>query len=284
MPAHRKFDLPKRPRQLVGFILLTAIIIVCGVAITRDARAQSEPLRQGQLRAAFSVWEPFVIDDASGPHGIDMAILTELSHRMGKVLVLQPCPWRRCLKMLEEGDIDVLSSFAYTAEREKFAFYIKPAYSRVSPVFYVRQGKNTQISQYNDLKTLAVGSVVDSRYFEPFDSDTSLNKFEASSEMLLLRMLEASRVDVIVGSDANVDFEIRRNNLGDIIHKADFRPDHHNDIHIAISRNSPLMSQTDQMSKIITDLREEGFIARVHARYWPASDDAKYPDTPQPTE
>ncbi|MCH2274553.1 transporter substrate-binding domain-containing protein [Thalassospira sp.] len=284
MPAHRKFDLPKRPRQLVGFILLAAIIIVWGVAITRDARAQSEPLRQGQLRAAFSVWEPFVIDDASGPHGIDMAILTELSHRMSKVLVLQPCPWRRCLKMLEEGDIDVLSSFAYTAEREKFAFYIKPAYSRVSPVFYVRQGKNTQISQYNDLKTLAVGSVVDSRYFEPFDSDTSLNKFEASSEMLLLRMLEASRVDVIVGSDANVDFEIRRNNLGDIIRKADFRPDHHNDIHIAISRNSPLMSQTDQISKVITDLREEGFIARVHARYWPASDDAKYPDNPKPTE
>lgn len=284
MPANRKFDCPEGHRQLVGFILLAAIIIICGATIAKDARAQSEPVRQEQLRAAFSIWEPFVIEDASGQHGIDMAILTELSHRMGKVLVLPPCPWRRCLKMLEDGDIDVLSSFAYTAEREKFAFYIKPAYSRVSPVFYVRQDGQTVISLYEDLSTLAIGSVVDSRYFEPFDSDRSLNKFEASSEMLLLRMLEAKRVDVIVGSDANVDFEIRRNDLDDIITKAEFRPDHHNDIHIAVSRNSPLMSQTDQISKIITDLREEGFIARVHARYWPASDDAKYPDQPAPTE
>ncbi|WP_168177150.1 ABC transporter substrate-binding protein [Thalassospira sp. MCCC 1A03138] len=260
-------------------------VVVCGtIQMNGKASAQSSPSDPGELRVAFSIWEPFVIEDETGRHGIDLAILTELASRMGKVLSLNPCPWRRCLKMLEDGDIDILSSFAYTPEREKFAFYVKPPYSRVSPVFYVRQGKNTHVAQYADLKTLAVGSVVDSRYFEPFDSDTSLNKFEASSEMLLLRMLEASRVDVIVGSDANVDFEIRRNNLGDIIRKADFRPDHHNDIHIAISHNSPLMSQTDQISKIITDLREEGFIARVHARYWPASDDAKYPDSPKPTE
>ncbi len=284
MPANRNFNCPEGHRQLVGFILLAAFIIIWVVTFTNDAHAQSEPFRQGQLRAAFSIWEPFVIEDASEQHGIDMAILTELSHRMGKVLVLNPCPWRRCLKMLEDGDIDVLSSFAYTAEREQFAFYIKPAYSRVSPVFYVRQDGQTVISRYEDLSTLAIGSVVDSRYFEPFDSDTSLNKFEASSEMLLLRMLEAKRVDVIVGSDANVDFEIRRNDLDDIITKAEFRPDHHNDIHIAVSRNSPLMSQTDQISKIITDLREEGFIARVHARYWPSSDDAKYPDQPASTE
>ncbi|RCK40259.1 hypothetical protein TH24_09875 [Thalassospira xiamenensis] len=258
-----------------SIMIMMAATAFCGTILPNgDAYAQSTGPSSSELRVAFSVWEPFVIDDETGRHGIDMAILTELAHRMDKALSLHPCPWRRCLKMLEDGDIDILSSFAYTAEREKFAFYIKPPYSRVSPVFYVRQGKNTHIAQYADLKTLAVGSVVDSRYFEPFDSDRSLNKFEASSEMLLLRMLEANRVDTIVGSDANVDFEIRRNNLDDIIRKAAFRPDHHNDIHIAVSRNSPLMSQTDQISKIITDLREEGFIARVHARYWPASDDA----------
>lgn len=268
-----------------GIMIMMAATAFCGAALTNgNAYGQSIPPNSSELRVAFSIWEPFVIEDETGRHGIDMSILTELAHRMGKVLSLHPCPWRRCLKMLEDGDIDILSSFAFTPEREKFAFYIKPAYSRVSPVFYVRRGKNTRVTQYADLKTLAIGSVVDSRYFEPFDSDTSLNKFEARSEMLLLRMLEANRVDTIVGSDANVDFEIRRNNLDDIIEKAAFRPDHHNDIHIAVSRNSPLMSQTDQISKIITDLREEGFIARIHARYWPASDDAKYPDKPAPTE
>src|SRR5690606_30447592 len=93
MPSNRKSDCSQAPIQLVGFILLAAIIIIWGVTIARDARAQSAPGRPGQLHAAFSIWEPFVIEDASGQHGIDMVILTELSHRMGKVLVLHPCPW-----------------------------------------------------------------------------------------------------------------------------------------------------------------------------------------------
>ncbi|MDM7976558.1 MULTISPECIES: transporter substrate-binding domain-containing protein [Thalassospira] len=128
---------------------MMAATAFCGTILPNgDAYAQSTGPSSSELRVAFSVWEPFVIDDETGRHGIDMAILTELAHRMDKALSLYPCPWRRCLKMLEDGDIDILSSFAYTAEREKFAFYIKPPYSRVSPVFYVRQGKNTHIAQF----------------------------------------------------------------------------------------------------------------------------------------
>lgn len=256
------------------FVLAATLFVAWAGMTATDAQAQSISAPPEKLRAAFSVWEPFAIEDETGLHGIDPTILAELARRMDKSLELVPCPWRRCLKMLRDGDIDILSSLAQTIEREQFAFYIKPAYSRVTPLFYVSIKSHMDITRYGDLSKLAIGSAVDSRYFEPFDSDTSLNKFEATSEMLLLRMLEAGRVDTIVGSDANVDFEIRRNNLGNIIRKATFRPDYHNDIHIAVSRKSPLMGQTKKIAQIVSDLRKEGFIAKVHARYWPSRDPA----------
>ncbi|HAY50177.1 MAG TPA: amino acid ABC transporter substrate-binding protein [Thalassospira sp.] len=220
-----------------------------------------------------------MIEDEDGSrHGIDVALLAAIANRLGLQLDLHPCPWRRCLKNLEDGDIDVLTSFAYTEERAQFAHYIKPPYSQVTPVFYINRENPVLIEEYNDLRNLTVGAVVDSRYFEPFDSDTTLDKFEAGSETILLRMLTANRLDAIVGSDSNADFEIRRNHLEDTIIKAPFRSGHTNDIHLAVSRKSPLMSRTDQIAEIMQDLLDEGFVANLHKLYWP---DKSPEDTPQ---
>ena len=228
---------------------------------------------RGVLRVTFSVWEPFAIEDRNGKqHGIDRAIMTEVAKRLGLELQPQTCPWRRCLKMLETGDIDIMTSIAYTQERATYARFIKPAYSRVTPVFYYNRKNPVTISAYSDLYQLTLGAVVDSRYFEPFDSDDRLEKVEANSEILLLRMLAAKRVDAMVGSDANADYQIRRSGLGNIIAKAPYRTNHSNDIHLAVSRNSSLMTRLDQISQIMTDLHAEGFIARVHQEYWPAAD------------
>lgn len=233
---------------------------------------ESSPVARetGYLVAAFSVWEPFVIEEEDGrQHGIDVGLLTEIAKRLGLELHLHPCPWRRCLKTLEDGYIDVLTSFAYTDERAQFAHYIKPSYSEVTPVFYYNRDNPVEIADYIDLRHLTVGAVVDSRYFEPFDSDTSLDKFEAGSEIILLRMLSAKRLDAIVGSDSNADFEIRKNHMEDVIAKAPYRSGHRNEIHMAISRKSPLMTRTEQIAEIMQDLLDEGFIDRLHEQYWP---------------
>ncbi len=244
----------------------------------------------GLLIAAFSVWEPFVIEDEDGSrHGIDVALLTEIARRLGLELDLHPCPWRRCLKTLEDGQIDVLTSFAFTKERAEFAHYVTPPYSQVTPVFYYNRENPVSITDYGDLRNLTIGAVVDSRYFEPFDSDTSLDKFEAGSEIILLRMLNAKRLDAIVGSDSNADFEIRRDHLEDTIVKAPFRSGHHNDIHMAVSRKSPLMARTEQISQIMQDLLDEGFIDRLHEQYWPDKGPSQHsrddnPDATQPIQ
>lgn len=256
-----------------GTLLAIAFALCLGSLSTGKGHAdEASPVSRqtGYLVAAFSVWEPFVIEEEDGrQHGIDVGLLTEIAKRLGLELHLQPCPWRRCLKTLEDGHIDVLTSFAYTEERAQFAHYIKPAYSEVTPVFYYNRTNPVRIEDYDDLRQITVGAVVDSRYFEPFDSDPTLDKFEAGSEVILLRMLAAERLDAIVGSDSNADFEIRRNHLEYLITKAPFRSGHKNEIHMAVSRKSPLMARTEQISQIMQDLLDEGFIDQLHEQYWP---------------
>lgn len=265
--------------HITGKPVITTLRRACAIAVcllfSHPALADHDnqaPASQaeGTMIAAFSVWEPFAIEDEDGGiQGIDLMLLHEVAHRLGLELKSQPCPWRRCLKMLELGEIDVLTSFAYSDERAKFAQYIYPPYSRVNPVFYVNKQSPASITQYDDLRGLAIGSVVDSRYFEPFDSDPSLEKYEAGSEILILRMLEVGRIDTIVGSDANADYQIRKNNMQDAIIKAPFRSDVHNDIHMALSRKSSLIAQHDRIVKIMRDLHKEGFIQKIHEIYWP---------------
>ncbi|MDG4719332.1 MULTISPECIES: substrate-binding periplasmic protein [Thalassospira] len=263
----------KSPRRLTGVICAVMIGLCVVMLANGPARAYDQTFNRGNhgyLIAAFSVWEPFVIEGEDGTkQGIDVALLAEIANRLGLILEFYPCPWRRCLKTLEDGQIDVLTSFAYTDERAKFAHYITPPYSQVTPVFYVNRDNPVPIEEYGDLRNLMIGSVVDSRYFEPFDSDSSLDKFEAGSEMILLRMLNAKRIDTIVGSDSNADFEIRRNHLEGTIIKAPFRSGIHNDIHMVVSRKSPLMARVGEISQIMQDLFDEGFIDQLHQQYWP---------------
>lgn len=264
---------PSNRKPWPGTLLAIAFAVCLSILSAQKGHThESSPVARetGYLVAAFSVWEPFVIEEEDGrQHGIDIGLLTEIAKRLGLELHLHPCPWRRCLKTLEDGYIDVLTSFAYTDERAEFAYYIKPSYSEVTPVFYYNRNNPVKIADYIDLRHLTVGAVVDSRYFEPFDSDTSLDKFEAGSEIILLRMLSAKRLDAIVGSDSNADFEIRKNHMEDVIAKAPYRSGHRNEIHMAISRKSPLMTRTEQIAEIMQDLLDEGFIDRLHEQYWP---------------
>lgn len=278
MPSSAKVRVPVgTPKSswlchLTVAILSNAILLFSSVSHGHTLNETHDHDR-GVLRVTFSVWEPFAIEGAERQqHGVDRRIMNEVAKRLDLELQAQACPWRRCLKMLETGDIDIMTSIAYTAERATYARFIQPAYSRVTPVFYYNRTKPVTISGYSDLYGLTLGAVVDSRYFEPFDSDGRLEKVEANSEILLLRMLAAGRVDAIVGSDANADYQIRRAGLGNIIVKAPYRTSNRNDIHLAVSRRSSLMTRLDQISQIMTDLHTEGFIARVHQEYWPAAD------------
>lgn len=259
------------------FRFFAACLTVALISFSQPATARGQQA-SAPIRVAFSVWEPFVINDDKGRRGIDISLIDAITRQLDLKPEYIPCPWRRCLKMLADGDIDLMSSLAYTPQRAKQFDYIKPPYAVVSPVFYVRRNGVVRIRDYADLRGLNIGAVVDSRYFEPFDSDQTLTKFNASSEKLLLRMLEAGHIDALVGSDANVDYQIQSLHLGKMMRKAAYHPDTHNEIHLALSPKSRFAAEHEKIASIVRQMRKDGAIDSIIQNFWPQNDEAHAPE------
>lgn len=51
--------------------------------------------------------------------------------------------------------------------------------------------------------------MLQSAYFEPFDSDPALTKIGVKNEEQLLQMQLRGRIEVLIGTDCQVDFQLR---------------------------------------------------------------------------
>ncbi|WP_310565827.1 PAS domain S-box protein [Hydrogenophaga sp.] len=95
------------------------------------------------------------------PSGILGDLLSEMARREGWTLDPMPCDWERCLRLLEEGHIDLMPDVAYSdARAQRFDFHQVPALSSWSQV-YRRPGATLQSVLDLDGKRVAVldGSV-----------------------------------------------------------------------------------------------------------------------------
>ena len=65
----------------------------------------------------------------------------------------------------------------------------------------MKRGKEDTLKSYDDLLHLAVGAKRGTAYFEPFNKDTSIKRFEAPDDENLAKMFDANRVEVLIVLD-----------------------------------------------------------------------------------
>ncbi|HHH13821.1 MAG TPA: transporter substrate-binding domain-containing protein, partial [Thiolapillus brandeum] len=81
------------------------------------------------------------IDEQGRPAGFFIELLEGVAAREGWRLHYVPCEWKRCLELLEEGEIQLMPDVAFSRERERrFAFGREVALSSWS-VFYTDSKK-----------------------------------------------------------------------------------------------------------------------------------------------
>src|ERR1700758_5585400 len=71
--------------------------------------------------------------------------------------------WRRCLVMIDAGDVDVISSIAKSPERERYLQFIEPPYRTGYDIYFYTRG--TDLGKYEDLQGLRIGHIRGSAYF-----------------------------------------------------------------------------------------------------------------------
>lgn len=254
---------------------LLALTLGGGAALA----ASGERPREYLLVTDF--WPPFRIEGENGAmQGIDIELIAKLETRLKIKIRVQRVPWVRALGMMRDGTADLMSGLARTQERETFILYQAPAYAEIRPAFYQLATNAQPIKRYEDLASTRIGFTRGSVYFEPFDSDNALNKLSATDETQLLRMLLGRRFDVIVGSDLQVDYELRQRGFASEVVKAAYRPAKTTPLYFGISRKSPLAAEASELGRALAELQADGTIAAILARYSLGGKAGERPATP----
>lgn len=211
-------------------------------------------------------WPPFRIADGQGAlYGLDIDVLDELSRRTGLRFELQQAPWARGLTALQHGRADLMIGLARTPERERYIHYLPMPYYTCAPRFYAAPALAADLRGYEDLRSLKIGYVLQSAYFAQFDNDRSLSKVGVTSERQLLHMLVRGRIDVLVGTDCQVDYALLAPEFAGRIVKAAYRPPMRTDLYIGFSRLR--LAHAEQLAEALEAMLEDGWIAGMAQRY-----------------
>lgn len=215
-------------------------------------------------------WPPFRINDPQSPSafkGIDIDIVERLATELGITIEIQRHPWARALEMMRDGRADMVTGAARTPEREVFMHYVPVSYCAVRPVFFTQKGKGTTIRSYRDLYGKNIGYSFLSAYFEPFNSDSKLNKIGLSTEQQLLQVLALKRLDLVIGTDPNISYDVARLGYVDQLEPTVYTPSEKTELFFTLSRKSPFIDLAPRIEAILRALLADGSIKKILERY-----------------
>lgn len=226
--------------------LLLSLIFYTGILFAGDT-----------IIVATESWPPFRIPNGKELEGIDVDLLKEIGDSLEVTFKIVQYPWVRCLSSMQEGTVDLMSGVAWTEERAKYIQYSDSVYFRAYPAFYTLRDSYIRIKEYTDLDTLKIGYTRSSAYFPLFDNDTTLDKYDVSGEKYLIKMLLAKRIDTFIGTDCQVDFDLRELGLKRKIIRQPYKPDSGINLYVGISKRSAFMKRWPEFNRILEVLIEK---------------------------
>ncbi|MUM78559.1 transporter substrate-binding domain-containing protein [Pseudodesulfovibrio sp. F-1] len=220
------------------------------------------------LRVSFNSLPPWkVLNPDDEPAGIDVELLEMLAQRMGLTVEYVHYPFKRGLKMMESGEIDLMTSILRRPEREMYLHFIEPPYkNETCKAFYVLKGREHVISSHADLRGLRVGTILGVGYYPEFDGDPGIDRYPVASIELNIRMLLAGRIDAFISTESSGDYRIAAAGLGDKVSKVVHVYREPQNVHMALSRRSPHAARLDEFNRTMADLVAEGAVDRARER------------------
>lgn len=129
--------------------LRTAILSILLIGVAQAAEAPKT------LRACTVAWPPFVTEKDGKFDGSDTKILQEAAKKLGYAEVkIEDVPWKRCLKMAEEGTVDIVYPASKKPDREVYLDYPKTPLHPVSYVFVTKAGAKEDWSTKKSVASL----------------------------------------------------------------------------------------------------------------------------------
>jgi polar amino acid transport system substrate-binding protein len=217
------------------------------------------------LRVSFNSFPPSKVKTEDGSYGgSDIDMLRLLAGRMGLLVEFEDVPFKRGLKLVEYGDIDLMVWVLRRPEREQYAYFLTPPYAnKTDKALYMLKGREQTVTRYEDLHGLVVGTQIGTKYFPRFDDDKDITKFAVKDLLLNIRMLRAGRIDAFIVSEVRGDEALAGQGLMDVIAKTPFTYTEPQEVYMILSKRSPLVPRLEEFNRVMEELVDAGEFDRI---------------------
>jgi len=218
---------------------------------------------------SFNTLPPWkTLDENGNVGGIDIEFLHLVAKRMHLDVEFVHLPFKRGLKMLEHGNVDLMVGVLHRPEREAFAHFLMPPYkNKTNKALYVLRGNEDWITEYEDMHSLRIGTQLGGKYFPRFDTDKSISKSSVKSFELNIKMLLAGRIDAFITTEAAGDYRLARSGLADSITKARYVYHNEQDVCMVLSKRSSHAPRLAEFNNVMRELVEGGMFEQVKKEY-----------------
>lgn len=226
----------------------------------------------------------YFTEDVVEPHGLSLDLLKPAARLLGLRIEVVVCPFPRCLRLAEQGEVDIVAGLIKTAEREQYMHFIQPAMMNFvsSFVFYSRHQQRNNIHTVRDLKGSSVMVMRDAAYFPEFDKANDFKKIPVNSEATSLELVYKGRADFAITVEQTADGSFEAAGLT----KADLKrqPYHVSQNirgYLGFSRQSPNFQLAPKLEQLLEQQYRAGMFHLLWQKYHlPAIQAQKYDQVP----
>ncbi|OPY00791.1 MAG: Arginine-binding extracellular protein ArtP precursor [Syntrophorhabdus sp. PtaB.Bin184] len=220
-----------------------------------------------KLTVVYKEWYPYTYKQDNKAVGFEIDIFKAVMKRMGIEAVFEQFPFRRCLKMVEEGHAHVLISVLKTPERGRYTVFPGEHLSISRTSLFTRAGNQVRYGgSLKDLKGHTIGVITGFSYGAAFDRADYLNKQEVSNTRRLVNMVVGGRLDLGIENEAVI-----RGVAGDLGVAGSIRflnpPVHSRKLYAGFSKRLGLQKLAAEFSRNLKEFKDTSEYRDILRRY-----------------
>ncbi|MDP4535758.1 transporter substrate-binding domain-containing protein [Alkalimonas collagenimarina] len=206
----------------------------------------------------------------SEPYGPTVDLMRIIAERAGIKLRFSPnTPFSRCLRQMEQGQTDLMSSLNHSEERARYMHFIP--YDEAKPeVVYLLQ-ESTDIASWNALSEHRIAVVKDYVYSQELNqklAENQLNLVEAERLDDAFALLLLGEVDAVIGPAQSSINVIQHNpRFHQRFKKAsyEFNFQQGRTVNLTLSRYSPHQELLPKLQQVVQQMVESGEVKQFRA-------------------
>jgi polar amino acid transport system substrate-binding protein len=237
--------------------------LVMALAFSATAGQGTETVEQLTVTVGANHAPPYRIIEGGARTGLYVEIFEEVADRLGWKVHYREAPFRRVLRMVQQGQVDVMLGPIETEDRAELMEFVAPAFPPERRLFFYLDEQH-RIERYSDLYGRAVGVLEGASYFHRFDNDQELLKEPAPRYENLMLMMQKGRVDVVIAPELVGLYVIEK--LGvDAKISPFFVPGERS--YIAVAKSSPVLEYADDIRAALKLIEMEGIHEDLVLKY-----------------